>query len=44
MHTADGALKLVGRCGEVPVKSTMPVRVLWSIDTFTRMTLPSSIS
>ena len=41
--TAGGALKLPGRCGPVPVKSTTAVRAARSTDTATRSGVPSSI-
>ncbi len=44
MHTALGALKLVGRWGLVPVKSMVARRACRSIATRTRITPPSSIS
>ena len=44
VHTASGALKLPGRCGEVPAKSTTALRLARSTCTATSMALPSSIS
>ena len=42
MATDDGALKLPGSCGEVPVKSTSAVRAARSTRTATWMTAPLS--
>ncbi len=44
MHTAEGALKLFGSWGEVPVKSIVALRALRSIAILTRITAPLSIA
>jgi hypothetical protein len=42
-QTADGALKLLSSCIEVPVKSMRALRALLSMLIFTLMTLPLSM-
>ena len=44
LHTADGALKFVGCCALVPVKSIVAARAARSTVIATRMTAPLSIS
>jgi len=44
LQTAEGALKLVGRCGLVPVKSITASRFARSTRIATRIVAPSSIS
>ena len=44
LHTADGALKLVGCCALVPVKSIVALRLALSIEIVTTIFAPLSIS
>ena len=44
LHTAEGALKFVGCCALVPVKSIVASRFAWSIEIATTIFAPLSIS
>ncbi len=44
LTTAEGALKLVASCAEVPLKSMVARRSVRSTRTRTRMTAPESVS